>query len=71
MPSLPALPVRDARDALRECVAGSYGTNYWKDLGILLIFLVMFTVLGLTLYRPAKGLNRLIAQSKNRTGIMV
>ena len=36
-----------------------------------LIFLVVFTVLGLALYRPAKGLNRLIAQSKNRTGIMV
>lgn len=67
----PYMPFRYAMDAMRECVAGSYGTNYWKDLGILLIFLVVFTVLGLALYRPAKGLNRLIAQSKNRTGIMV
>lgn len=67
----PYMPFRYAMDAMRSAWPGSYGTNYWKDLGILLIFLVVFTVLGLALYRPAKGLNRLIAQSKNRTGIMV
>lgn len=67
----PFMPFRYAMDAMRECVAGAYGNAYWRCIGLLLLFALAAAVLGLVLYRPARGLNRLIQQGKERSEIML
>lgn len=67
----PFMPFRYSMDAMRECVAGEYGDTYIRCIGILFIFFAVFIVLGLVLYYPALWLNRLIAESKEKSEIML
>lgn len=66
----PIMPFHYGMDMIRETIGGAYGTTYWKCLGILLGMCVLFMVLGLLLYYPARRLNAAIARSKEATGIM-
>ena len=67
----PAMPFRYAMDAMRECVAGMYGNTYAKCMGALVLFTLGAMGLGLALYWPAKWLNRLISESKEKSEIML
>ena len=67
----PAMPFRYAMDAMRECVAGMYGRTYAKCMGALALFTLGAMALGLALYWPAKWLNRLINESKEKSEIML
>ncbi len=67
----PAMPFRYAMDAMRECVAGMYGHTYAKCMGVLVLFTLGALGLGLALYWPAKWLNRLISESKEKSEIML
>lgn len=53
----PILPFAHSMPAMREAIAGCYGMEYWKQLGILLIYLVFSLILGLVLRRPVIKLN--------------
>ena len=55
---------------IRETVGGMYGSTYLRCALVLLGMCVLFTVLGLLLYYPARRLNAVIAASKERSGIM-
>ena len=44
--------------AMRECIAGMYQNTYWRELGILLVYLIPTLLLGLVLRRPIIRLNR-------------
>ena len=66
----PIMPFHYGMDMIRETIGGAYGTTYWKCMGILLGMCVLFMVLGLLLYYPARRLNAAIARSKEATGIM-
>ena len=66
----PFMPFHYGMDMIRETIGGAYGTTYWKCMGILLGMCVLFMVLGLLLYYPARRLNAAIARSKEATGIM-
>ena len=67
----PAMPFGYAMDAMRECVAGMYGHTYARCMGALALFTLASMVLGLALYWPAKWLNRLINESKEKSEIML
>ena len=63
-------PFPYAIDAMRECICGMYGSTYLRCALVLLGMCVLFTVLGLLIYYPARRLNAAIAASKERSGIM-
>lgn len=58
----PFLPATHAVDALRAAIAGTYGADYWIDLGLLSLFSLAALLLGLVLRKPLiKGNRKLIA----------
>ena len=64
------MPFHYGMDMLRETIAGRYENVYWKNLAVMAAMCVLFAVLGMVLYYPARPLNRLIAHSKEKSGIM-
>ena len=44
-------------EAMRECIAGFYGMNYWIELGKLALLLIPALLLGLILRKPVIKLN--------------
>ena len=67
----PAMPFRYSMDAMRECIAGTYGHVYAKCMGILFLFFAGSAVFGMLMRKPASFLNRMIAESKEKTEIML
>ena len=55
---------------IRETIGGFYDGTYARCAIILLLMCVLFMVLGLVLYYPARKLNAAIAKSKEATGVM-
>lgn len=66
----PFMPFHYGMDMIRETVGGMYGTTYLRCVWIMLGMCVIFTILGLLLYYPARRLNAAIAASKEKSGIM-
>ena len=64
------MPFHYGMDMLRETIAGRYENVYWKNLAVMAGMCVLFAALGMLLYYPARPLNRLIARSKEKSGIM-
>ena len=64
------MPFHYGMDMLRETIAGRYENVYWKNLAVMAGMCVLFAVLGMLLYYPARPLNRLIARSKEKSGLM-
>lgn len=64
------MPFHYGMDLVRECVGGFYQGTYLKCVLILLLMCVIFFVIGITLYYPAKKLNEIIAKSKEASGVM-
>mgnify|MGYP004679231001 FL=1 len=64
------MPFHYGMDMIRETIAGRYENVYWKNLAVMAGMCVLFAVLGMVLYYPARPLNRLIARSKEKSGIM-
>lgn len=67
----PAMPFRYSMDAMRECIAGTYGNTYAKCIGVLFLFTLGSAVLGMLLQKPASILNRLIEEGKEKSEIML
>lgn len=53
----PLLPFTHSMNAMRECIAGFYGTTYAAELGKLAIFLAPSLLLGLLLRKPIIKMN--------------
>lgn len=64
------MPFHYGMDLVRECVGGFYQGTYLKCVLILLLMCVIFFIIGITLYYPAKKLNEIIANSKEASGVM-
>lgn len=65
------LPFVYSMNALKECVGGMYRMDYWKDLGILMIYAVVSILVGVFLQKPFAWLNKKVDQSKAKSGLMV
>ena len=66
----PLLPLTHSMTALRECVAGMYGNNYYTELGILSIYILISLVLGLVLRNPMISLNQKFVEKVESTKVM-
>lgn len=53
----PLLPFTHSMNAMRECIAGFYGTTYATEIGKLAIYLVPSLLLGLLLRKPIIKMN--------------
>ena len=67
----PVMPFRYSMNAMRECIAGMYDHTYAKCMGALCLFFIGGALFGHIMHRPAKWINRLIAESKEKSEIML
>ena len=67
----PLLPFTDGISAMRECIAGMYGANIWKYLGILAIFFPISLFIGLVLRPLLMNLNHLFDKRLSETELML
>lgn len=65
------LPFTYGMRAMKECVGGMYGLDYWISLLYLCIFAAVSLFIGLVLTIPFRRLNEKIEESKLKTGIML
>jgi putative membrane protein len=65
------MPFNYAMNALRECVGGLYRHDYFIYLADLFVFAIISVFIGLVLSIPAKKLNEMIEESKEKTGVML
>jgi len=66
----PFLPFTHGINAMREIIAGQYGTAYWTDLLKLLAFVPAALLLGLVLRRPLIRLNEFFQERLESTHLM-
>lgn len=66
----PLLPFTHSMTAMRECIGGAYGMTYWRELGILGIFLAASLMLGLVLRKPVIKLNTAFSEKLEETQLM-
>ena len=67
----PLLPFTYGISAMRECIAGMYGANIWKYLGILAIFFPISIFIGLVLRPLLMNLNHLFDKRLSETELML
>lgn len=65
------MPFMHAMNALRECIAGMYGNDYWIYLSGLLPYVGIAIVIGVVLSKPCRGLLKKIEESKERTELLI
>ncbi len=65
------LPFPYCMTALRECVGGMYGQDYWIALGKLMLFAILFIPCSMILRKPFEKLNHKIEHSKEKSGLMI
>ena len=65
------MPFKYAMNAMRETIGGLYGNAYLFNIEILAGITAGSIIMGLALYYPCLGLNRLIETSKRRSEIML
>ena len=64
------LPFTHSMAAMRECIAGFYGNVYWKELGILGLYLIASLLLGLVLRKPIIRLNEAFNEKLEETKVI-
>lgn len=64
------MPFHYGMDMIRETIGGLYDGTYARCALIMLAMCVLFMIIGLVLYYPARKLNSAIAKSKAATGVM-
>ena len=66
----PLLPMTHAMGALRECVAGMYGNDYYTELWILSIYIWISLIMGLILRNPMIRLNHMFEEKLESTKVI-
>ena len=67
----PFMPFRYAMDVLRDCIGGTYGHDYIKCLGALILFGLVAIAIGLLLHKPMKGIIEKVEESKRESDVML
>lgn len=66
----PLLPFTHSMAAMRECIGGMYKMSYYRELGILAVFLTTSLMLGLVLRNPIIKLNEAFTEKLESTHLM-
>lgn len=64
------LPFTHAMAAIRECIAGFYGSVYWVEMGHLLCYLIGSLIFGLLLRKPLIKGNHMLMEKIEETKLM-
>ena len=64
------MPFQYAMNAVRECIGGMHGNDYWIYVLKLLPFIAFSLILGLVIAIPYSKLNRIIEEAKEKTGVL-
>lgn len=64
------MPFMYSMNAVRECIGGMHGQDYWMYMGEIGMVIVVSLVIGLVISIPCKRLNRKIDEAKASTGVM-
>lgn len=67
----PYLPVTYTVNAFRACVGGIYGNDYWRNIGMLLLFMIPAILLALVFRKPFRSLVRRFTRLSERSGIVI
>src|SRR5690606_3924886 len=67
----PLLPFSYGIDAMRETIAGFYGSHYWNFVGVLALMMVLSLVLGLVLRRRLANFNLLFNREIASTDLLI
>ncbi|MGO1839803.1 MAG: YhgE/Pip family protein [Candidatus Microbacterium stercoravium] len=67
----PFLPFTYGIDAMRETIAGFYGSDYWQFLGVLAVFVLGSFVVGLVVRRRFASLNAVFNREVVATDLLV
>lgn len=65
----PFFPFTYGISAMRESICGFYGTHYFQDVGMLLLFFAIFLILGLKIRPLIASANYMTAQQVAQSGI--
>ena len=65
------LPFQYGMNAMRETIGGIYGADYWKYLGKLTLYIPVSLFIGLVIAIPFRKLNKIIEESKEKSGLMM
>lgn len=66
----PFLPFTHAINAMHAAMAGAYGMEYWRELGVLACYLLPSLALGLVFRRPVIRANQWIIEKLEETKLM-
>jgi putative membrane protein len=66
----PLLPFTHLINAMRECVGGIYGNDYWKDIRNVLVYIPISLLVGIVLRKKVLKLNEFFEEKLSQTGIM-
>lgn len=64
------MPFQYAMKAVRECIGGMHGNDYWSYVGTLGLFVLFSIFLGLVVSIPCEKLNEMIEEAKEETDLM-
>lgn len=67
----PYLPFTYAINALRECISGFYGADFWLNLLYLSVFIPIMLLIGLVIRLPFAKLMKHFEESKERSDIIL
>lgn len=66
----PLLPITHSINAMRAAIAGIYDNDFWREIGVLLLFVPPLLLLGLLLRKPLVGFNRWIDGQLEKTKLI-
>ncbi|KEZ90497.1 MULTISPECIES: YhgE/Pip domain-containing protein [Clostridia] len=66
----PLLPFTHLINAMRECVGGIYGNDYWKDIRNVMVYIPISLLVGIVLRKKVLKLNEFFEEKLSQTGIM-
>lgn len=66
----PMLPITHSINAMRAAIAGVYDNDFWREIGVLLLFVPPLLLLGLLLRKPLVGFNRWIDGQLEKTKLI-
>ena len=66
----PLLPFTHLINAMRECVGGTYGNDYWIDIRNVLVYIPISLLVGIVLRKKVLKLNEFFEEKLSQTGIM-
>lgn len=67
----PYLPVTDTIRAFRACLGGIYDNSYWKNIGMLLLFMVPAILLALIFRKPFRRIVKRFTRLSEKSGIVI